>query len=81
MTSGYVQVSDAGSERALDALGRPAFKKRQGTKSLSPASLERSIAGFCLYDAVTAESDLARHGVCPGSSLKTLGHEETGLRI
>jgi hypothetical protein len=37
------------------------------TKSLSPASLERSIAGCCLYDAVTAEGDLERHGVRPGS--------------
>jgi hypothetical protein len=26
LTSGYVQVSDAGSERALDALGRPRLK-------------------------------------------------------
>ena len=44
-------------------------------------SLERSITGCCVYDAVTAEGDLERHGVRPGSSLKTLGHEETGLRI
>jgi len=30
---------------------------------------------------IAAEADLERQGVRPGSSLKTLGHEETGLRI
>jgi hypothetical protein len=80
LTCGYMQVSDAGSDEPLDALGRPGSKKRQGTKSLSPASLERPIA-CCLCDAVTAEGDLGRHGLHPGPCLKTLGHEETGLRI
>ena len=37
--------------------------------------------GCCVYDAVTAEADLESHGVRPGSGLKTLGREETGLRI
>jgi len=46
-----------------------------------PGMVERCIAGCCLYDAVTAEGDLERRGVRPGSSLKTVGHEETGLRI
>ena len=78
LTSGYVQVSDAGSD---EPSGGPRLKSAKGTKSLSSTSLERSIAGCCLYDALLRKSDMERHGVCPGSSLKTLGHEETGLRI
>jgi hypothetical protein len=45
---------------------------------LDPRQLRYFVA---LYDAVAAEADLELDGVRSGSSLKTLGHEETGLRI
>jgi hypothetical protein len=38
-------------------------------------------SAVALYYAVTAEADLESHGVRPESGLKTLGREETGLRI
>jgi hypothetical protein len=50
-----------------------------GTNSLLPASLERSVVGCCLYDAVTAEADVEPRRVRPGSGLKTLGRDENRL--
>ena len=57
----------AGFQRAIDLQPEYAFVHQ--------------LHGVLCLPGVAAESDLERHGVRPGSSLKTLGHEETGLRI
>jgi hypothetical protein len=80
LTSGYVQVSDAGSDEPSTRSGGPRLKAPRHEIAIigEPGKV---YCGLFSIRRVTAESDLARHGVCPGSSLKTLGHEETGLRI
>jgi hypothetical protein len=63
-------------------LRRPSTHIGSFVRELAITSEPREVCvGCCVYDAVTAEANLESHGVRPGSGLKTLGREETGLRI